>query len=151
MSKKLSKYIASFDHFDKSLIVLSVITGRISIASFVITIIGASLRIANTRFSHAFSIFLGIINKLLKLTRNKNKKHNEIVMLARSKINSIEIKISEALINNEISHEDFMTINYEERNYRESKESIRIRRLKKGIGKIIKHNELINNRLKSKI
>ena len=44
-----------------------------------------------------------------------------------------------------------MTINYEERNYRESKDSIRIRRLKKGIGKIIKHNELINNRLKSKI
>ena len=72
-------------------------------------------------------------------------------MLGRSKLNSIESKISEALINNEISHEDFMTINYEERNYRESKESIRIRRLKKGIGKIIKHNELINNRLKSKI
>ena len=31
-------------------------------------------------------------------------------MLARSKLNSIESKISEALINNEISHEDFMTI-----------------------------------------
>ena len=38
------------------------------------------------------------------------KKHNEIVMLARSKLNSIGRKISEALINNEISHEDFMTI-----------------------------------------
>ena len=151
MSKKLSKYIVSFDHFDKSLIVLSVITGRISIASFVITVIGASLRIANARFSLAFSIFLGIINKSLKLRRNKKKKHNEIVMLARSKINSIEIKISEALTNNEINHEDFMTINYEERNYRESKDSIRIRRLKKDIGKIVKQNELINNRLKSKI
>ena len=151
MSKKLSKYIVSFDHFDKSLIVLSVITGRISIASFVITVIGASLRIANARFSLAFSIFLGIINKSLKLRRNKKKKHNEIVMLGRSKINSIEIKISEALTNNEINHEDFMTINYEERNYRESKNSIRIRRLKKDIGKIVKQNELINNRLKSKI
>ena len=151
MSKKLGKYIASFDHFDKSLIVLSVITGRISIASFVITVIGASLSIANARFSLAFSIFLGIINKSLKLRRNKKKKHNEIVMLARSKINSIEIKISEALTNNEINHEDFMTINYEERNYRESKDSIRIRRLKKDIGKIVKQNELINNRLKSKI
>ena len=47
-------------------------------------------------------------------------------MLARSKINSIESKISEALINNEISHEDFMTIINEERNYRELKESIRM-------------------------
>ena len=40
MSKRLSKYIASFDYFDKSLIVLSVATGSISIASFS-TVIGA--------------------------------------------------------------------------------------------------------------
>ena len=47
-------------------------------------------------------------------------------MLARSKLNSIKSKISEALINNEISHEDFMAIINEERNYRELKESIRM-------------------------
>ena len=47
-------------------------------------------------------------------------------MLARSKLNSIESKISEALINNEISHEDFMTIINEEKKYREIKESIRM-------------------------
>ena len=47
-------------------------------------------------------------------------------MLARSKLNSIEIKISEALINNQISHGDFKTIINEERNYRDLKESIRI-------------------------
>ena len=44
-------------------------------------------------------------------------------MLARSKLNIIESKISEALINNQISHEDFITIINEERNYRELKES----------------------------
>ena len=47
-------------------------------------------------------------------------------MLARSKLNSVESKISEALINNEISHEDFMTILNEEKKYRELKESIRM-------------------------
>ena len=47
-------------------------------------------------------------------------------MLARSKLNSVESKISEALINSEISHEDFLTINNEERNYRELKERIRM-------------------------
>ena len=47
-------------------------------------------------------------------------------MLATSKLNSIESKIFEALINNEISHEDFMTIINEERNYQELKESIRM-------------------------
>ena len=47
-------------------------------------------------------------------------------MLARSKLNSIESKISEALINNEISHEDFTTITNKYKKYRELKESIRM-------------------------
>ena len=47
-------------------------------------------------------------------------------MLARSKLNSIESKISEVLINNEISHKDFMTILNEEKKYQELKESIRM-------------------------
>ena len=47
-------------------------------------------------------------------------------MLARSKLNSIESKTSEALMNNQISHKDFMTIINEERNYRKLKQSIRM-------------------------
>ena len=125
MSKMLSKYIASFDYFGKSLIVLSVTTASISCASMA-TVIGAPVEIISASFSLAFSISTGIIKKLLKTTRNKKKKHNKIVMLARSKLNSIESKISEALINNEISHEDFMTIINEEKKYRELKESIRM-------------------------
>ena len=66
------------------------------------------------------------MKKLLKTTRRKKKKHNKIVMLARSNLNSTESKISEALTNNEISHEDFMTIINEERKYRELKESIKM-------------------------
>ena len=92
MSKRLSKYIASFDYFDKSLIVLSVTTGSISIASFA-TVIGAPVGIVSASFSLAFLICTGIKKKLLKITRNKKKKHNKIVMLARS-------KLSESLINN---------------------------------------------------
>ena len=116
MSKRLSKYIASFEYFDKSLIVLSVTTGSISIASFA-TVIGAPVGIISASFSLAFSISTGIIKKLLKTTRNKKKKQNKIVMLARSKLNSIESKTSESLINNEISHEDFMTIINKEKKY----------------------------------
>ena len=47
-------------------------------------------------------------------------------MLARSKLNSIESNMSEALINNEISHEDFMAIINEEKKYRKLKERIRM-------------------------
>ena len=76
--------------------------------------------------SLAFSITTGFVKRFLKTIRNKKIKNNKIVMLARSKLNSIKSKISEALINNEISHEDFMTILNEEKKYRELKESIRM-------------------------
>ena len=107
MSKSLSKRIASFDYFDKSLIVSSVTTGIISIASFA-TVIGAPVGIVSVIFSLAFSICTGVVKIFSKRTRNK------VVMLARSILNSIESKVSEALINNEISHEDFMAIINEE-------------------------------------
>ena len=123
MSKRLSKYIASFDYFNTSLIALSATSGSISIASFATVIgtpVGASL-------SLTFSLSKGLVKQLLKTTRNKKQKHNKIVMLARSKLYSIESKMSEELMNNQVSHKDFMTIINEERNYRELKESIRMK------------------------
>ena len=72
MSKILSKYIASFDYFGKSLIVLSVTTASISCAS-IATVIGAPVEIISASFSLAFSISTGIIKKLLKTTRKKKK------------------------------------------------------------------------------
>ena len=73
MSKSLSKYIASFEYFDKSLIVLSVATGSISIAYFA-TVIGAPVGIMSASCSLAFSITTGFVKKLLNTTRNKKKK-----------------------------------------------------------------------------
>ena len=83
-------------------------------------------------------------------------------MLARSKLNSIESKISEALINNEISHEDFMMIINAENKHRELKESIGMMNIRRsvsekikpiekgkkiGINEVIKQNKIINNSL----
>ena len=73
MSKRFSKYIASFDYFDKSLIVLSVTTGSISIVSFA-TAFRAPVGIASTSFSLAFLVSTGIVKKLSKTTRKKKKK-----------------------------------------------------------------------------
>ena len=112
-------------YFDRNLIFLSATGGGISIASFA-TVIGAPIRIASAIFSFAFSITTGIVKLILKTTRNKMKKHNNIVMLARRKLNSIEITISKALIDNEISHEFFTTVINEEKNYRELKEIVRM-------------------------
>ena len=124
MSKNVSKYIVFFDYLDKSLIVLSAATGSISIASFAAAIGAVIAAIASC--SLAFSITTEFVKKFLRTIRNKKKKHDKIVMLARSKLNIIESKIFEALINNEISHEDFESILNEEKKYRKSKESIRI-------------------------
>ena len=76
MSKRLIKYIASFDYFDRSLIILSVRSGGISVASFA-TVIGSHVGILNASFSFAFSTTAGIVKKLLKITRNKKEKHNK--------------------------------------------------------------------------
>ena len=91
MRKRLSKYIASFDYFDKSLIVLSVTTGSTAIASFA-TVIGASVGKTSASLSLAFSISTGIIKKLLN-NKNKKEKNNKILILARNKLDSIESKI----------------------------------------------------------
>ena len=113
MSKNINKYTASLDYFDKSLNVLSILAGNISIASFA-TVIGAPAGIIQASCDLTFSITLGFIKMFLKTTRNKKEKHNKTVMLTRSKLNSIESKISKALMDNEISHEDFETIINEE-------------------------------------
>ena len=118
MSKRLSKYNASFDYFGKSLIVLSVTTGSISIASFATVIRTLVGLISASCIFHLYKI----IKKLLKTTRNKKKKRNKVViMLAWSKLNSIASKIFEVLINNKISHENFMVIINEEKKIRELK------------------------------
>ena len=94
-SKKLSKYVAAFDYIDKILIALSATSGGVSIISFT-SAVGAPVGIASASFTLIFSLTTGIIKKLLSITRNKKKKHDKILMLAKSKLNSIET--SQALI-----------------------------------------------------
>ena len=63
MSKRLSKYTAAFDYFDKALIVLYATCGEISIASFA-SVIGSSVAIVSASFSFALSLTVGILKKL---------------------------------------------------------------------------------------
>ena len=107
-SKKLSKYVTAFDYVDKILIVLSATSSGVSIILFT-SIAGASVGIASVSFTLFFSIATGIVKKLLNITRNKKEKH-KILMLSKSKLNSIETSISQALSDMEISHEEYITI-----------------------------------------
>ena len=113
-SKKLSKYVAAFDYIDKILIVLSATTGGVSICSFS-SVVGAPVGIASASFTLTFSLTIDIVKKLLSTRRNKKKKHDKTFMLAKSKLNNIETLISQALIDIEISHKEFVTILMEKR------------------------------------
>ena len=103
-SKTLSKYVAAFDYLDKILIVLSATTGGVSICSFT-SIVRAPVGIASASFTLIFSLSTGITKKLWNITRRKKKKHDKILTLAKSKLNSIETLVSQALIDMDISHE----------------------------------------------
>ena len=103
------------------------------------------------------------MKKLLKTRNNKKKKHNKIIMLARNKLNSIESKISKALMVMKLVMKSLRQLLMMRKKYREFKESIRMmnsRRSdaekvvlieegkKKVVNEVIKCNEIINNSLK---
>ena len=96
-SKKLNKYVTIFDYMDKILIALSATSSGISIISFT-SVIGTPVGITTASFTLIFSLSTGIIKKLLNMTIKKTKKHDKILMLAKSKLNSIESLISQALM-----------------------------------------------------
>ena len=124
VSKKLNKYVFAFDQIGKILIVLSTTTGRVCIISHA-TVVGAPLGKGSAGFTIVFSFAKGIIKKILKTTRNKRKKHDKILMLAKSKLSSIETLAPQALIDMEISHELFITILKEKGKYEKIKENVR--------------------------
>ena len=85
-SKRLSKCVAAFDYIDKVLIFLRATCGVVCIISS-LSVVGAPVQ-----------------------KENKKKMHDKIFMLAKSKLNSIETLVSQALIYIEICHEEFDTI-----------------------------------------
>ena len=123
-SKTLRKYVAAFDYSDKVLIVLSATSGGVCIISSV-SVAGAPVGISGVIFTLIFSLTTGIIKKLLSITRSKKKKHYKILILAKSKLNSIETLVSEARIDMKINHDELITILKEKDKYEKMKENVR--------------------------
>ena len=116
----MNRYVTIFDHIDKILNILSAATSGITIISFT-SVIGTSVGIVRTSFTLIFSLSTEIIKELLNMTRNKKKKHDKIFMLAKSKLYSIETLISQALNDQDISHEGFKMILNEKDKYEKMK------------------------------
>ena len=123
-SQKLNKYITAFDYIDKVFIVLSATIGEVSIISFA-SAIGAPVGIVSASCTLIFSLATGIVKKLLDITRKKRKKHDKILMLAKRKLSSIDTLISQALIDTDICHEEFVTILRGKDRYETMKENLK--------------------------
>ena len=120
-SKKLSNYIPAFDYIDKVLNGFFFATSRVVCIISSVSVVGVPVRIADA----SFTLTTEVIKKLLSITRNKKKKHDTILMLAKSKLNRIETLVSQALDDMEISHEQFIRILNEKDKYEKMKENLR--------------------------
>ena len=122
--KKLNKYIVGFDYLDKIFIALSASFSTLRIASYA-TVIGLPVGIAGSSLTSIFTVSTGINKSLLKVTKKRKKKHNKIIALAKSKLNTIDTLLSSALIDSKISHKEFTNIITEKNIYENIKENIK--------------------------
>ena len=119
--KKLNKYIVGFHYLDKMFIASSGSFSTSSIASYA-TVIGLPVAIAGSSMTLLFTVSTGINKSLLKVTKKRKKKHNKIIALAKSKLNTIDTLLSSALNDSKISHKEFTNIITEKNIYENIKE-----------------------------
>ena len=123
MSKKHKKICTTLNYIEHFLILSSTITGCVSISTFA-SLIGIPIGTTSSAIGlKIFAITAGI-KKYKLIIKKKNNRHDKKVLLAKSKLNSIEVLISKALIDSVISGHEFVLINVLKR-YNEMKEKIK--------------------------
>ena len=104
--KKSCKYLKYAEHL---LILASVVTGCISISAFAsldAILVGITSSAVGIK---VLAVTAGI--KKYKSAIKKKKKHDKIMLLGKDKLNTIELLISKALIDWDISHDEFASVN----------------------------------------
>ena len=123
MSRKHNKVCTTLNYIEHFLILASAVTRFISISAFV-SLVGIPLGIMSSVIGlKIFAIAAGI-KKCKSIINKKKKEHKKLVLLAKSKLNTIEVLISKALINSDNSHDEFILINNVLKVYGDMKEEI---------------------------
>ena len=107
MSKKHKKVCTTLNYIEHFLIVASSITECISISVFA-SLIGIPIGITSSAKELKICAITAGIKKYKSIIKKKKKKHDKIVLLAKSKWNTMKVLISKALINSVISHDEFV-------------------------------------------
>ena len=110
MSKKYKKVCTTLNYTEHSRILASTITGCISISAFR-SLVGILIGITSSAIELKIFAITPAIKKYKSIIDKQKKKHDKMVLLAKSKLNSIEVLISKSLIDSVISHYQFLLIN----------------------------------------
>ena len=125
MSKKhkiVVQVSTTLNYIEHFLTLASTITGCISISAFA-SLIVIPIRIMSSAIGlEICAITSGIKKNKIK---KKKKKHHKIVLLTKSKLNNIEVLISKALTNSNISHNEIVLINNVLKEYDKMKQEIK--------------------------
>ena len=98
------------NYIDHSLIVVSTITGCVSISSFG-SLVSIPKGIASSTTGFKTCAITAGIKKSKLINKKRKKHHDEIALLAKSKLNSIEVWISKTLVDSNITYDEFVLIN----------------------------------------
>ena len=112
------------DYIEHLLTLVSTFTGCVSISAFV-SLVGIPIRITSSAIGLKICIITSGIKKYKPIIKKNQKKHNKIELLAKTKLNSMEVLISKALIDSNISHDEFILINNELKQFYDMKEEIK--------------------------
>ena len=124
MSRKHKKVCTTLNNFERFFILASTITGCISISAFP-SLLGIPIGITNFAIGLKICAITVGIKKFKSIIKKKKKRHEKIVLLAKSKLNNIKALIFKALIGSSISHDEFVLINNVLKNYDDMKEEIK--------------------------
>ena len=108
--KKHKKVCTILNYIEHLLILGSTVTGCISISTFA-SLFGIPIRVTSSAVGSKICPITAAIKKCKSIIKNKKKEHAKIVLLAKSKLNSMEVLISKSLIDSVISHDEFVLIN----------------------------------------
>ena len=100
----------------KRIVQASTITGIISISAFT-SLLGSPIGIMSSAKGVKLCAIAVGIKEYKPVIKKKKKKHDEIVLLAKSKLNNIELLISKVLIDSNTSHDEFVFINNKLKEY----------------------------------
>ena len=124
MIKKHKKVCRVLNYIDHSIIVISTITGYVSISVFA-SLVGIPIGITSSTIGLKICVITPGIKKYKSIIKKKTKKHDKLVLLTKSKLNSIEVLISRALIDSNINHDEFVLINNVLKEFYDTKEKIK--------------------------